>query len=136
VRALRTAILIVLIVLGAGPITSLIVQSLATLPRDNAIGVILYALGALLPLLLVLMTFLYSESSRWIRSLCVAWASVAIACGTVGFIRLFYSTHFTRQGQAILEHWKTLLGGILIGLLISAMLSPDFWKVSRHYRGY
>src|ERR1700720_1044327 len=106
------------------------------MPPDNKVSVICYSLGAFLPVVLAFMTFRYRESSRWIRSVCVAWALVGIAWGGLGFIRLFYSTHFTRQGRFALDDWKTHIAGIAVGLLISLLLSPDFWKVSRHYRRY
>jgi membrane associated rhomboid family serine protease len=106
------------------------------MPPDKTVLVICYTLGALGPLLLLFMTLRYRDSSRWIRSVFVAWALISIAWGALGFIRLFYSAHLTGQGRVNLDHWKTHMAGIALGLLISALLSPDFWKVSRHYRSY
>ena len=104
--------------------------------QDNIVPVFCYTLGVALPFALACLAFWYRESSRSIRLVCLAWVVFGVAWGTLGFIRLFYSAHFSRQGRIALDHWKTHIGGIVVGLLISMLLSADFWKVSRHYRGY
>jgi hypothetical protein len=106
------------------------------MPLDNTVPIICYVLGALGPFLLLYMALRYRESSRWIRSLFFTLAIVGIAWAALGFIRLCYSAHFSRQARWSLDHWKTHIAGIAVGLLISAVLSPDFWQLSRHYRSW
>ncbi len=104
--------------------------------QDNTFAVIVYVIGAVGPLALFCMALRYRESSRWIRSLFLALALVGSAWAVLGFIRLFYAARFSRQARWSLDHWRTHVGGIAVGLLISALLSPDFWQLSRHYRSW
>jgi len=104
--------------------------------QHNTFAVIAYIIGAVGPLVLLFMALRYHESSRWIRLLFLAWTLVGSAWAVLGFIRLFYSAHLSRQAQWSLDHWKTHIAGIAVGLVISALLSRDFWQVSRHYRSW
>jgi len=106
------------------------------MPRDTTLDVILQLVGGLLPIGLALMAFCYRESSRWIRSMSIAWSVAAIAWCTLGLLLLFYAAHFTRTQRVMLAHWRTVIAGVVLGLIIAALLSPDFWRVSRHYRGF
>jgi hypothetical protein len=101
---------------------------------DNTVSVICYVVGAAGPCALLIMALRYSESSRWIRLLFFVWALAGIAWATLGFILLFYWQQLTHQQRFILDHLKTHVAGVSVGLLISALLTPDFWKISRHYR--
>ena len=106
------------------------------MPQDNTVPVICCTLGVALPFALACLTFSYRESSRSIRLVSLAWGVFGVAWATLGFIRIFYSAHFSRQSRVALDHWKTHIGGIVVGLAISMLLSADFGKVSRHCRGY
>jgi hypothetical protein len=105
------------------------------MPRNSILDVILQLAGGLLPVGFALMAFCYRESSRWIRLVATAWSVAAIAWCILGLLPL-YAAHFTRSQRAVLAHLHTIFAGVALGLIIAALLSPDFWKVSRHYRGY
>jgi membrane associated rhomboid family serine protease len=73
----------------------------------------------------------YRHMSRWLRSIFVVLAITGPIWSALGFLLLFYSGHFTRQGRHYLFQWQSQLTGIAIGLLISLFLSPEFRKLSR-----
>jgi len=106
------------------------------MPRHTTLDIILQLVGGLLPIGLALMAFCYRESSRWIRSVSVVWSVAAIAWCTLGLLLIFYAPHFTRAQRVVLAHWRTVIAGVALGLIVAALLSPDFWKVSRYYRGW
>jgi hypothetical protein len=109
---------------------------MAPTPQGNMLAVIAYVIGVFGPLVLFFMALRYRESSRWIRLLFFASTLVGSAWAALGFIRLFYAAHFSRQARWSLDHWRTHVAGIAVGLLISALLSSDFWQLSRHYRSW
>jgi hypothetical protein len=106
------------------------------MPRDSTLDIILQLVGGFLPVGFALMTFCYRESSWWIRSVSLAWSLASIAWCTLGLLPVFYAAHFTRAQRGLLAHWQPFIGGVALGLVIAALFSPDFWKVSRHYRGF
>ena len=103
---------------------------------DHAVAIFCYVVGAAAPFALLFMALRYSEASRWIRLLFSVWGLAGIAWATLGLIRMFYWPQLTRQQLFVLDHWKTHIGGVIIGILISVSLSPDFWVLSRYYRRY
>ena len=104
--------------------------------RNSTLDITLQLVGGLLPIGFALLTFCYRDSSRWIRAVSVAWSLGAIAWCALGLLPLFYATHFTHSQRAMLAHLHTIIAGLVLGLILAALLSPDFWKVSRHYRAF
>jgi hypothetical protein len=54
-----------------------------------------------------------------------------VAVGILGVLRLGYPAHFTRDTRASFDHYETLLRGFAFGLLVTLMLSPEFWQIAR-----
>ena|SRR5436190_13359557 len=96
--------------------------------QDNTISIFCYSVAPILSLVIVfgMLAPKYRHLSRWLRSVFFVLAVLNPVWSTLGFLSLFYSEHFTRQGRHYLYHWKSQLTGIVIGLLISLFLSPEF----------
>jgi hypothetical protein len=76
----------------------------------------------------------YCHTSRWLRSIFLLFATILPIQSTIGFLLLFYSEHFARQTSDYLFQWKSQLNGVLIGLLISLLLNPEFRRLARAVR--
>lgn len=88
-------------------------------------------IGALSPLAFLYLALYNRTASRWIRCVLAILGVIGIPYGTIGVLRLGFPTHFSRQMRYNLDYYGTVLGGIAIGLLISLLLSPEFWQVAR-----
>ena len=98
--------------------------------QNNPILIFCYAVAPILSLVILfgLLAPKYRHLSSWLRGVFVVLAVINPVWSALGFLSLFYSEHFTRQGRYYLFHWQALLTGIVIGLLISLFLSPEFRK--------
>ena len=74
----------------------------------------------------------YRTASRWLRSVHFVLGIIGLIWSALGFLLLLYPTHFNRQTRFSLNQWKSHLSGIAVGLLISLLLSKEFWQLSRH----
>jgi len=92
------------------------------------------AIGALCPVLLLLSVFWYRDASAWIRRLYALLTLVGVTWAALGVMRLYHVMHLTHSRLLMVQRVQTVLAGICLGLLASALLSRDFWQVSRHYR--
>jgi hypothetical protein len=71
----------------------------------------------------------YRQASRWFRAACVILASVAIAWSGLGFFLLAQSSHLSQAGFSILDHIKSGLAGMLVGMSIFIFIHPDYRKL-------
>jgi fatty acid desaturase len=92
-----------------------------------------FVIVGLVSVLLLAMVFWYRDASAWIRRLFFAWSVVEISWAALGIIRVYHLVHFTRTEFLVAQSLQAILFGVGIGLFIAALLSADFWKVSRHY---
>jgi len=88
-------------------------------------------IGALSPLVFLYLALINRTASRWIRCVLAILGVIGIPYGTLGVLRLGFPTNFSRQMRYNLDHFGSVLGGIAIGLLISLLLSPEFWQLAR-----
>jgi len=72
----------------------------------------------------------YRSGSSWIRSVHFVLGIIGLVWSALGFLLVFYSSHFTRQTRFALSDWKSHIGGIAIGLLISLVLSSEFRQLA------
>ena len=96
-----------------------------------------YALVAASSLFFAIAPFLprYRAISRWMRSVFFALALSGIMWSGIGFWLLFHSTQLSRQARWSVYSGKANVGGIFFGLLISLVLSPEFWRLPRRRLG-
>jgi len=105
--------------------------------QDYTIHIILHAIVAIgSPVFFGFMALKHHTASHWIRSVFVLLAVVGVPWGILGVLRFGYPAHFTRATRVSFDHFHTLLGGFAIGLLISLLLSAEFWQICgrRHNR--
>src|SRR5207248_9693082 len=67
----------------------------------------------------------YRSASSWIRSVHFVLGIIGLVCCALGFVLVFYSSHFTRQTRFSLSHWKSHIGGLAVGLRISLRLHSE-----------
>jgi hypothetical protein len=99
---------------------------------DYALAIAGYVIiGVLSPLVFFYLALYNRTASRWIRCVLAILGVIGIPYSTFGVLRLGFNTHFSRQMRYNLDHYGSVLGGIAIGLLISLLLSPEFWQLAR-----
>jgi membrane associated rhomboid family serine protease len=101
--------------------------------QDNIVSIVFYAAMPFLSLSFLFVAFApkHRNTSRWLRGVCVLLAIIGPIWTALGFMLLFYSSHFTRHTRVSLGAWMSHLSGIAIGLLISLILSPEFREIAR-----
>jgi hypothetical protein len=101
--------------------------------QDNTISIVCYAAMPILSLAFLFLAFAprYRRTSRWLRSVSFVLGIIGPIWSALGFLLLFYSSHFTSHSRAYLVHWKSTLSGVALGLLISLLLSPEFRELAR-----
>ena len=101
--------------------------------QDNTIPIICYSAMPILSLAFLFLAFAprYRRTSLWLRSVSLVLGIIGPIWSALGFLLLFYSSHFTRQSRVYLFHWKSHISGIAVGLMISLLLSTEFRQLAR-----
>jgi membrane associated rhomboid family serine protease len=106
----------------------------ANLVEEHLLEFVCYSAAPVLSLVFLFLTIAPKyrrHASRWVRRVVFVLAILGPIWSALGFLLLFDSEHLTRQTRDYLFQWKSHLGGIAMGLLISLILSPEFRKLSR-----
>lgn len=100
---------------------------------DYTISIVCYSVMPLLSLAFLFLAFApkYRRSSFWLRSVSFVLSINGLISSALGLTLLLNASHLTRQIRLSLEHWRSHLGGIGLGLLISLILSPEFREIAR-----
>ncbi len=103
---------------------------------DYTISIVLYSAMPLLSLPFLFLAFApkYRRSSFWLRSVSFVLSINGLVWSALGLTLLLNASHLTRQVRLSLDHWRSHLGGIGLGLLISLILSPEFREIARRSR--
>jgi len=101
--------------------------------HDNTLILICYSVMPITSVWFFFVEFApkYRSASSWIRSVHFVLGIIGLVWSALGFLLVFYSSHFTRQTRFSLSHWKSHIGGIAVGLLISLVLSSEFRQLAR-----
>ncbi|MBI5674748.1 MAG: hypothetical protein HZC48_02815 [Nitrospirae bacterium] len=80
---------------------------------------------------LVLMIGAFSKKSsavRWAKRILFFAGLSGLISGVLGMIKIYYSSTMTARHLNLLAHYKTLLGGLTLGFLITLFASGELSK--------
>jgi len=78
-----------------------------------------YLFIALLSLLFGVGIFFTRErAARWIKYAFLFIGAVGVACGSLGFALKYYRPTLVYSTRAYMDHYRTLLGGVVMGALV------------------
>lgn len=101
---------------------------------DNTIWIIESVVATAAPLILLFLAMRMPNSSRSLRILlavlAVASALRAILCDPMITQKQGVSGHI----RMTFDHWRSVLTGMGVGLWLSVLLNPEFWRLARYYR--
>lgn len=97
----------------------------------NSVFIVLYAAVAISsPILFGIMAYQSHADSRWIRCIFGLLAIVGVPWGVLGILRVGFAEYFSRTTWMSFDRFGHTLGGIILGLLTSLLLSPEFQRIS------
>jgi hypothetical protein len=97
------------------------------------LGMVLYALAALASLsgFIHLFTGRYRTGSIWLRIALFTTSAAAAVWAALGIFLALQGAKFTPERLWSLEHIKTGLGGLLIGMSVMVLTSPEYRRIRR-----
>src|SRR5438477_12004694 len=83
--------------------------------------------------LFVLVLFVVArESPLWARCTFLGFGILVVAYGTLGYLLEHYRATLAYPARAYLDHYRTLLGGIAIGVLATLAISGQIKQVMKY----
>ena len=85
--------------------------------------------------LFVLVLFVVArESPLWARCTFLGFGILVVAYGTLGYLLEHYRATLADPARAYLDHYRTLLGGVAIGVLATLAISSQIKQLMKHRR--
>jgi hypothetical protein len=105
--------------------------------HDRLIDIAGYAIGVIGGLFLIIGAFVRMNRMFASKHLRIAMVIAGMSCcgwGTLGLIDRTFQQQFTARTHALLHHYKGMLSGSALGILLLEFVSGEFMASRRRYK--